>query len=164
MNRGSIRGKDDNFLWTASTHCFRRYSDFCSVLIIGLCILLRVYKLNTGRTSVRNKVFLVLDFIVNFSHYMFRPRLAAIFRWFANTKNIQGSHYTRIFLIIALCILLRVYQVNTGRTSLRNKVFLVLDFIVHFSHYMFRPSLAAIFRCFANTKNIQGSHYIYSVQ
>jgi membrane-anchored protein YejM (alkaline phosphatase superfamily) len=54
-------------------------------LIIGLCILLRVYQLNTGRTS---KVFLVLDFIVHFSQYMFRPRLAAIFRWFVNTKNI----------------------------------------------------------------------------
>jgi hypothetical protein len=52
------------------------------------------HKLNTGRTSVCNKVFLVLDFIVHFSHYMFRPRLAAIFRWFANTKKyIQGSHY-----------------------------------------------------------------------
>jgi hypothetical protein len=32
------------------------------------------------------KYFLVLDFIVHFSHYMFRPRLAAIFRWFTNTK------------------------------------------------------------------------------
>jgi hypothetical protein len=42
--------------------------------------------LNIGITSVRNKVILVLDFIVHFSHYMFRPRLAAIFRWFANTK------------------------------------------------------------------------------
>jgi hypothetical protein len=37
---------------------------------------MRVYQLNTGRTSVRNKVFLVLDFTVHFSHYMFRPRLA----------------------------------------------------------------------------------------
>jgi hypothetical protein len=27
-----------------------------AVLIIGLCILLRLYQLNTGRTSVRNKV------------------------------------------------------------------------------------------------------------
>jgi hypothetical protein len=55
---------------------------------MGLCILLRVYQLNIGKTSVRNKVFFVLDFIVHFTHYMFRPRLAAIFRWFANTKNI----------------------------------------------------------------------------
>jgi hypothetical protein len=31
---------------------------------------------------------LVLDFIVHLSHYMFWPRLAAIFRWFINTKNI----------------------------------------------------------------------------
>jgi hypothetical protein len=30
---------------------------------------------------------------VHFSHYMFRPRLAAIFRWFTNTKNIQDSHH-----------------------------------------------------------------------
>jgi hypothetical protein len=37
-------------------------------LIIGLCILLRVYRLNIGITSLRNKVFLVLDFIVQFSH------------------------------------------------------------------------------------------------
>jgi hypothetical protein len=29
--------------------------------------------------------------IVHFSHYMFRPCLAAIFRWFTNTKYIQGS-------------------------------------------------------------------------
>jgi hypothetical protein len=63
------------------------------LLIIGLCILLRVYQLNIGITSVRNKVFLVLDFIVHLSHYMFRPLLAAIFRWFANTQNIYGSHY-----------------------------------------------------------------------
>jgi hypothetical protein len=40
------------------------------------------------KTSVRKTVFLVLDFIVHLSHYMFRPRLAAIFRWFTNTKNI----------------------------------------------------------------------------
>jgi hypothetical protein len=54
-------------------------------LIIGLCILLRVYQLNIGITSVRNKVFfVVVDFIVHFSHYRFRPRLAAIFWWFAN--------------------------------------------------------------------------------
>jgi hypothetical protein len=45
------------------------------VLIIGLCILLRVYQLNTGRTSVCNKVFLALDFIVHVSHYMFWPCL-----------------------------------------------------------------------------------------
>jgi hypothetical protein len=45
------------------------------------------------KTSIRNTVFLVLDFIVHFSHYMFRPRLAAIFTWFTNTKNIQGSHH-----------------------------------------------------------------------
>jgi hypothetical protein len=64
-----------------------------TVLIIGLCILLCVYQLNTGITSICNKVFLVLDFIVHFSHYMFRPRLAAIFRRFANTENIPGSHY-----------------------------------------------------------------------
>jgi hypothetical protein len=58
------------------------------MLIIGLCILLRVYQLNIGVTSVSNKVVLILDFIVHFSHYMFRPRSAAILRWFANTKNI----------------------------------------------------------------------------
>jgi hypothetical protein len=58
------------------------------ILTIGLCILLRVYQLNIGITSVRNTVFLVLDFIVYFSHYKFRPRLAAIFRWFKNTRNI----------------------------------------------------------------------------
>jgi hypothetical protein len=63
------------------------------LLIIGLCILLRVYQLNIGTTSVRNKVFLVLDFIVNFSHYMFRPRLANIFRWFANRNISKASHY-----------------------------------------------------------------------
>jgi hypothetical protein len=57
-------------------------------LIIGLCILLSVYQLNIGITSVRNKVFLVLDFIVHFSHYMFRLRSADILRWFSNTKNI----------------------------------------------------------------------------
>jgi hypothetical protein len=61
------------------------------ILIIGLCILLRVLQLNTGRTSVRNKVFLVLYFIVHFSHYMFRPRLADIFRWFVNKKNISKA-------------------------------------------------------------------------
>jgi hypothetical protein len=44
----------------------------------------RVGQLNTGITAVRNKVFWVLDFIVHFSHYMFRPHLAAIVRWFAN--------------------------------------------------------------------------------
>jgi hypothetical protein len=31
-------------------------------LIIRLCILLRVYQLNTGRTSVRNKVFFSAGF------------------------------------------------------------------------------------------------------
>jgi hypothetical protein len=31
------------------------------ILIIGLCILLRVYQLNTGRTSVRNKVLLSIN-------------------------------------------------------------------------------------------------------
>jgi hypothetical protein len=35
---------------------FRRKKHL-DVLIIGLCILLRVYQLNTGRTSIRNKVF-----------------------------------------------------------------------------------------------------------
>jgi hypothetical protein len=50
-----------------------------------------IVTLNTGRTSVSNKVFLVLDFIVHFSHYMFRPRLAAIFWWFVNTKNISKA-------------------------------------------------------------------------
>jgi hypothetical protein len=43
--------------------------------------------LNIGITSIRNKVFLVLDFIVHLSHYMFWPHLAAIFRWSANTKT-----------------------------------------------------------------------------
>jgi hypothetical protein len=62
-------------------------------LIIGLCILLRVYQLNIGRPSYATQYFLVLDFIVHFSHYMFWPCLAAIFRWFTNIKNIQGSHY-----------------------------------------------------------------------
>jgi hypothetical protein len=37
---------------------------FFIILNIGLCILLRVYQSNIGITSVRNKVFLVLDFIV----------------------------------------------------------------------------------------------------
>jgi hypothetical protein len=36
---------------------------------------------------IQQSIFLVVDFIVHFSHYMFRPRLAAIFRWFANTKK-----------------------------------------------------------------------------
>jgi hypothetical protein len=34
----------------------------------------------------RQSIFLVLDLIVHFSNYMLRPHLAAIFRWFANTK------------------------------------------------------------------------------
>jgi hypothetical protein len=60
--------------------------------MFGLCILLRVYQLNIGITSVHYKVFLLLDIIADFSHYMFRPRLAAIFRWFANTKkNLRQS-------------------------------------------------------------------------
>jgi hypothetical protein len=41
---------------------------------------------NNLRTQ--HSIFLVLDFIVHFSHYRFRPRLVAIFRWFANAKNI----------------------------------------------------------------------------
>jgi hypothetical protein len=38
--------------------------------------------------------FLVLDFIVHFSYYMFRLRLAAMFRWFAKipyTYLLNGS-------------------------------------------------------------------------
>jgi hypothetical protein len=51
------------------------------ILIVGLCIPLRMYPLNIGITSVCNTVFfLVLDFIVRFSHYMFGARLAAIFK------------------------------------------------------------------------------------
>jgi hypothetical protein len=42
------------------------------------------------------------------------------------------------------------------------KYFLVLDFIVHFSHYMFLPCLAAIFRWLANTKSISKAVTIYS--
>jgi hypothetical protein len=56
------------------------------ILIIGLCILLRVYQLNIGRPPYATQYFFALDFIVHFSHYMFRPRLAAIFRWFTITK------------------------------------------------------------------------------
>jgi hypothetical protein len=41
----------------------------------------------------QQSIFLVLDFIVHLSHCMFWSRLAAIFMWFASTKNIQGSHY-----------------------------------------------------------------------
>jgi hypothetical protein len=40
---------------------------------------------------------LVLDFIVHLSHYMFQPRLAAIFRWFVNTKN--------IFKVVSGCVM-----------------------------------------------------------
>jgi hypothetical protein len=37
--------------------------------------------------------FLVLDLLCT-SHYMFRPRSVAIFRWFINTyKYIQGNRY-----------------------------------------------------------------------
>jgi hypothetical protein len=49
------------------------------------------YQPNIGITSVRNKVFSVPDLIVHFSHYMFRPRSAAILRWFANTKKISKT-------------------------------------------------------------------------
>jgi hypothetical protein len=112
-----------------------------TILIIRLCILLRVYQLNIGITSLCNKVFLVLDFIVHFSHYTLRTRLAAIFRRGRNTKHIYGSHYINNFLliflylfmlfarlaftvlIIGLCILLRVYQLIIGITSVSNKVF-----------------------------------------
>jgi hypothetical protein len=45
------------------------------------------------KTSVRNTVFLVLDFIVHLSHYMFRPRLAAIFKWFTNTAVVHLTHF-----------------------------------------------------------------------
>jgi hypothetical protein len=55
---------------------------------------------NIGRPPYATQYFLVLDFIVHLSHYMFRPRLAAIFRWFTNTKNIQGSHYIYIYIKI----------------------------------------------------------------
>jgi hypothetical protein len=61
------------------------------------------HKLNIGRTSVSNTVFLVLDFIVHFSYYMFQPRLAAIFRWFINTKisKVVTTYSTdRIFLCL----------------------------------------------------------------
>jgi hypothetical protein len=46
------------------------------------------------------------------------------------------------------------HESNIKITSVRNKVFLVLGFIVHLSHYMFPPLSAAILRLFANTKNI----------
>jgi hypothetical protein len=39
----------------------------------------------------QQSIFLVLDFIVHFSHYIFRPHLAAIFMWFVNTKNISKA-------------------------------------------------------------------------
>jgi hypothetical protein len=35
----------------------KKLNQYISILIIGLCILLRVYQLNIGITSVRNKVF-----------------------------------------------------------------------------------------------------------
>jgi hypothetical protein len=65
------------------------------ILIIGLCILLRVYQLNTGRTSVCNKVFFVLDFIVHFSHYMF-----PVFKRLVTSKKEINSLISRITLIL----------------------------------------------------------------
>jgi hypothetical protein len=65
--------------------------------------------LNIGITSVHNNVFFVLEFIVHFSHYMFRPRLAAIFRWFANTKLTKAvtiystdplSRYVKVNIVV----------------------------------------------------------------
>jgi hypothetical protein len=48
-------------------------------------------------------------------------------------ENIQKQKYLLIFkiLIIGLCILLRVYQLNIGRPPYTTQYFLVLDFIVH---------------------------------
>jgi hypothetical protein len=55
------------------------------------CVLIK-YR-NNLRTQ--QSIFLVLDFIVHFSHYIFQPRLAAIFRWFANTKYLRQSLYIK---------------------------------------------------------------------
>jgi hypothetical protein len=56
----------------------------------------------------------------------------AVFRNLASTRDLVLNEL--LILIIGLCILLGVYLLNIGITSVRNKVFLVLDFIVHFSH------------------------------
>jgi hypothetical protein len=45
---------------------------------------------------------------------------------------------------------------------MQQSIFLVLDFIVHFSHYMFRPRLAAILKGFTNIKKISKAVTIYS--
>jgi hypothetical protein len=89
MNISENWKQGDRVLYRNAENASGKYS----YSIIGSCILLRVYQSDIGITSIRNTVFLVLDFVVHFSHYMFRPRLEAILRWFANTKNIQGSHY-----------------------------------------------------------------------
>jgi hypothetical protein len=56
---------------------------------------------------------------------------------------IHHSPYFTEFLVLSSAASPLKYWKNL-RTQ--QSIFLVLDFIVHFSHYMFRPRLAAIFR------------------
>jgi hypothetical protein len=69
-----------NMAWNPSGICYLIIN--CWVMHPVARVLIKYW--NNLRTQ--QSIFLVLDFIVHFSHYMFRPRLAAIFRWFANTK------------------------------------------------------------------------------
>jgi hypothetical protein len=74
------------------------------ILTTELCILLRVYQLNTGRTSVRNKVF----FSARFYCALLTLHVSAPFSGHLQVvrkrkKYIQGSHYI-------LCCVRRLFQ------------------------------------------------------
>jgi hypothetical protein len=69
---------------------FYIYHSFKRIYVFKESILLIKYWKNF---RTKQSIFLVLDFIVHFSHYMFRPRFEAILKWFANTKNIYGNNY-----------------------------------------------------------------------
>jgi hypothetical protein len=66
-------------------------------------------------------------------------------------------------LIIGLCILLSVYQLNIAITSVSNKVFFGARFyFALLTLHVSAPFGGHLQVVFANTKNIQGSHHIFN--
>jgi hypothetical protein len=127
-------------------------------LTVGECILLLYVRNKTQILCLySNQIFLIVGECI-------------LLLYVRNKTQILCLYSNQIFLIVGECILLLFVRnktqilSNIGITSVRNTVFLVPDFIVHLSHYMFRPRLAAIFWRFINTKNIFKVVTIYSIK
>jgi hypothetical protein len=89
-------------------------------------------------------------------------------RWVRVTQcDNKENHFTTSplqtseILIIGLCNLLRVYQINIGRTSVRNTVFFSARFYCALLTLHVAAPFGGHLQVVHKHKNIQGSHYIF---